>query len=157
MSTQTEPQQNSKAEALHLYGSYPFDTDETYQQGLASILGGGKLDPNSPEDLKEEMVRRTRVFYFNRITGSTITMDEAREYELSLLSSTSQSTKGVVEPNEEDRVLTFAELKELIETGNVDKIPNNKIIPERLNDAPPSESTATARKKPWETVVAAEP
>ena len=60
-------------------------------------------------------------------------MDEAREYELSLLSSTTQSTEGAVEPNDENRVLTFAELKELIETGNVDKIPNNKIIPERLN------------------------
>ena len=71
--------------------------------------------------------------YFTRITGSTITMDEAREYELSLLSSTTQSTEGAAEPNDENRVLTFAELKELIETGNVDKIPNNKIIPERLN------------------------
>ena len=60
-------------------------------------------------------------------------MDEAREYELSLLSSTTQSTEGAAEPNDENRVLTFAELKELIETGNVDKIPNNKIIPERLN------------------------
>jgi len=70
---------------------------------------------------------------FTRITGSTITMDEAREYELSLLSSTTQSTEGSTEPNDENRVLTFAELTELIETGNVDKIPNNKIIPERLN------------------------
>ena len=60
-------------------------------------------------------------------------MDEAREYELSLLSLTMQSTEGAAEPNDESRVLTFAELKELIETGNVDKIPNNKIIPERLN------------------------
>ena len=34
MSTQTEPQQNSKAEALHLYSSYPFATDETYQVGV---------------------------------------------------------------------------------------------------------------------------
>jgi len=33
MSAQTEPQQNSKAEALHLYGSYPFATDENYQVG----------------------------------------------------------------------------------------------------------------------------
>jgi len=59
-------------------------------------------------------------------------MDEAREYESSL-SSITQSTKGAVEPNDENRVLTFSELVELIETGNVDKIPNNKIIPERLN------------------------
>lgn len=92
-------------------------------------------------------------------------MDEVREYE-----SSSRAPVGEPLPNQDDenRVLTFAELKELIETGNVDKIPNNKIIPERLNvshldiafiaelvtpclqDAAPSESTATARKKPWE-------
>lgn len=33
----------------------------------------------------------------------------------------------------ENRVLTFAELKEMIETGNVDNIPNNKVIPAGLN------------------------
>ena len=69
---------------------------------------------------------------FTRITDSAITMDEAREYELSL-SSTTQPTEGAVEPNDENRVLTFSELVELIETGNVNKIPNNKIIPEKLN------------------------
>lgn len=38
MSTQTEPQQNSKAEALHMYGSYPFATDETYQVDTLNLL-----------------------------------------------------------------------------------------------------------------------
>jgi len=74
-------------------------------------------------------------------------MDEARDYELSSQQSTAEQSNG----DEETRVLTFAELKELIETGNVDKIPNNKIIPEGLNEATPSESTAALPKKPWET------
>jgi hypothetical protein len=77
-------------------------------------------------------------------------MNEARDYELLLLSrgalpNTSTSTVNdddrpasntVVDgpaTDEKNRVLTFAELKELIESGNVDKIPNNKIIPETLN------------------------
>jgi hypothetical protein len=68
---------------------------------------------------------------------------------------------------EETRVLTFSELKELIETGRTDQIPNNKAIPNVLNvgsplvsllhglltvlkDTPPSEAILLARKKPWE-------
>ncbi|KAF8960932.1 hypothetical protein BDZ97DRAFT_1277065 [Flammula alnicola] len=149
MSMQTEPQP-SKADALKAYESYPFASDETYQQGLASILTGGTLDPNSSLEVHEEMVRRTRVFYFNKITGNTITMDEALDYENSLRQSSARRDEAAASADDENRVLTFAELKELIETGNVDKIPNNKVIPEGLNDAPPSESTAPARKKPWE-------
>jgi len=51
---------------------------------------------------------------------------------------------------DESRTLTFAELKELIEQGKTDQIPNNRQIPEVINDAPPSASTAPSRKKPWE-------
>ena len=50
----------------------------------------------------------------------------------------------------EGRALTFAELKALIEEGKTDGIPNNKVIPEVINDATPSQSTAPVRKKPWE-------
>jgi len=147
MSTQTGLQKIDRADALQMYGSYPFSTDETYQQGLASILGGGTLDPSLPEDLKGETIRRARVFYFNKITGSTISIDEAREYELSLLSPI---TEGATETNDENRVWTFTELRELIESGKMDNVPNNKIIPDGLNEAIPSESIAPARKKPWE-------
>ena len=64
-----------------------------------------------------------------RITGNSITEEEARDYEL----SKQKNPTAVSGIEEENRVLTFAELKELIETGNVDKIPNNKVIPEKLN------------------------
>ncbi|KDR77108.1 hypothetical protein GALMADRAFT_246301 [Galerina marginata CBS 339.88] len=145
MSTHTDPQAG-QADILKTYASYPFDSDETYQQGLASILGGTAFDINSPLEVQEETKRRTRVFYFNKITGNSITAEEARDYELSLQNTPQEPSNA----GDEARVLTFSELKELIETGNVDKIPNNKIIPEGLNVAPPSESTAAARKKPWE-------
>lgn len=70
---------------------------------------------------------------------------------------------------EEPRVLSFAELKELIEQGKTDQIPNNRVIPNELSvrislgalilrsdmegtqKEIPSVSTAPARKKPWET------
>jgi len=88
-------------------------------------------------------------------------MNEARDYELSLLptstinddrpTSTAKDAQVNSPATDENRILTLAELKELIESGNLDKIPNNKIIPETLNDAPPSQSTAPTKKKPWET------
>ncbi|PPQ95358.1 hypothetical protein CVT26_008203 [Gymnopilus dilepis] len=133
-------------DALKAYGLYPFDDDETYQQGLASLLAGGAVATGSPPEVQEEIKRKTRVFYFNKITGNSITAEEARDYEL----SKQKNPTAVSGIEEENRVLTFAELKELIETGNVDKIPNNKVIPEKLNEAPPSASTAPTRKKPWE-------
>jgi len=140
---------DSEMPTINAYGAYPFSSDETYQQGLASILAGGTLDPNSPPEVREELERRTRVFYFNKITGSSITMDEARDYELSLPTVNGAQVNSSAS-TDENRVLTFAELKELIESGNVDKIPNNKIISESLNDAPPSQSTAPTKMKPWE-------
>ena len=61
-------------------------------------------------------------------------MNEARDYELSLHNTSSVDSAQVNSPaTDENHVLTFAELKELIESGNMDKIPNNKIIPETLN------------------------
>ncbi|KAJ7481464.1 hypothetical protein FB451DRAFT_1236139 [Mycena latifolia] len=150
------------ATPLQLYASYPFSSDEEYQNGLASIIAGGALDNNPPEDIREEILRRTRVFYFNRVTGNTISMDAAREYEWQSQQRTRASTvagpssdslaANPVPSTEGDEpvVLSFAQLQALIEAGKADQIPNNKIIPEDLNDAAPSTSVAPARKKPWE-------
>ncbi|KAJ3507369.1 hypothetical protein NLJ89_g6338 [Agrocybe chaxingu] len=90
----------------------------------------------------------------DRTSVYSITVDEAREYEQSRGSvasaSATSTTNAPVEVDEETRILTFAELKELIESGKVDQIPNNKVIPEAINEAPPSQSTVGVRKKPWE-------
>lgn len=75
-------------------------------------------------------------------------MDEAREYEYSLQARSDELARVAVEPestsapetnvHDEARVLTFAELQELIESGRVDQIPNNKVIPESLSVSLPS-------------------
>ncbi|KAF8208140.1 hypothetical protein K438DRAFT_1813486 [Mycena galopus ATCC 62051] len=144
---------------LQLYASYPFSSDEEYQNGLQSILAGGALANDPPEDVREEILRRTRVFYFNRVTGHAISMDDAREFEhaqrttgadvsdSALVSSVSADDTST---DAEAVVLSFAELQALIEAGKADQIPNNKIIPDELNDEAPSTSTAPVRKKPWE-------
>ncbi|KAJ7628345.1 hypothetical protein FB45DRAFT_918075 [Roridomyces roridus] len=160
----------SELNPLEQYASYPFSTDDEYQDGLASIVAGGALDNNPPEDIKEEILRRTRVFYFNRVTGNAITSDEAREYELSHPGTTASTSAAavlaaaaaepVISPSSESEsettpestgVLSFAQLKALIESGREELIPNNKIIPDGLNEAEPSTSAAPVRKKPWET------
>ncbi|KAJ7130311.1 hypothetical protein C8R44DRAFT_775308 [Mycena epipterygia] len=156
------PETEGAISPLQQYASYPFSSDDEYQNGLASIIAGGALDNNPPEDIREEILRRTRVFYFNRVTGNAITMDEAREYEQSQMKhrdsalaaedpSPGSLTGDTILGDAEPVVLSFAQLQALIEAGKADQIPNNKIIPEDLNDAAPSASAAAVRKKPWET------
>ncbi|PFH51165.1 hypothetical protein AMATHDRAFT_75135 [Amanita thiersii Skay4041] len=151
----------SSEDILRLYASYPFQTDDAYQQGLASLLTGLSTS-QSPED-KELFLRRSRVFYFNRVTGNSITLDQAQQAEQTFttdshnqgISATSESTGSTSSQNEaqateEVQSLTFAQLQELIAAGRLDEIPNNKIIPDKLNEEQASLSSAPARKKPWE-------
>ncbi|KAJ6463961.1 hypothetical protein C8R45DRAFT_1024749 [Mycena sanguinolenta] len=145
---------------LQQYASYPFSSDQEYQNGLQSIIAGGALANDPLENVRDEILRRTRVFYFNRMTGHAISMDEAREFEHAQHKTSEDasnpalppaaSSSGDASPDTEPVVLSFAQLQALIEAGRADEIPNNKIIPDELNDEAPSISTATVRKKPWE-------
>ncbi|KAG6889931.1 hypothetical protein C0995_013455 [Termitomyces sp. Mi166 len=163
---------SSSSSPLESYIAYPFASDETYQnvpdgrdlikQGMESLIAGGAIVDNLTPEEKEETLRRIRVFYFNRATGNALSVEEVRMYETSKKPAQhpewedqhAEGEEKAATTSDEARALTFAELQELIESGKVDQIPNNKVIPERLNEAPPSQSNAPFRKKPWE--VAAE-
>ncbi|KZP22220.1 hypothetical protein FIBSPDRAFT_953063 [Athelia psychrophila] len=132
----------SITDIIQVFRSYPFSTDEGFQEGLASILMSGVL-ADKTEDEKELILKTAEVFYFNRQDIPTV------EPSPDMGSSVSEHVV-LTSTGEESRTLTFSELKDLIEQGKTDDIPNNKIIPEAINDAPPSESVAPARKKPWE-------
>ncbi|KAI0037044.1 hypothetical protein K488DRAFT_81539 [Vararia minispora EC-137] len=80
---------------------------------------------------------------YPRLKGSSISEEDAKLAE-------EQLPAQKVEVQNEPRALSFAELQELITQGKTDQIPNNKHIPDVLNDTPPSESVAAPRKKPWE-------
>ncbi|KZT22946.1 hypothetical protein NEOLEDRAFT_1157537 [Neolentinus lepideus HHB14362 ss-1] len=150
---------NSVEDAVRMFLSYPFAEDQTYQQGLASILSSGSLEGKSEEE-QENLLRRSQIYYFNRIAQTSITLDDVLALQGSLSSAsadTIQLTNGTEHFNfttvfapEETHTLSFAELKELIEQGKTDQIPNNKTIPDALNTASPSESKSQPRKKPWE-------
>jgi len=160
--------------------AYPFTTDQVYQQGLSAILTDDVLAGKSDAE-KAELRRRAELFYFNRIFGISLTLEDIQTYEATVASAQNQissaagsdgttaaytgseaSTQQVgSEPHqyrggsegngaEEERALTFAELKVLIEEGKTDGIPNNKTIPDVINEASPSQSSVPVRKKPWE-------
>ncbi|KAI0795555.1 hypothetical protein C8Q75DRAFT_456411 [Abortiporus biennis] len=128
--------------------AYDFDRDEVYQQGLAGIIAGGALSEKSDAE-KADVLRRAPLFYFNRKFSQSLNLEDVKLYEEKI---SQQDTGSPEEPaTKEPRTLTFAELKELIEQGKTDQIPNNRVIPNDLNPANPSQSTASLRRKPWET------
>ncbi|KAI0824553.1 hypothetical protein BC628DRAFT_1378319 [Trametes gibbosa] len=144
--------------------TYPFTTDETYQQGFAGIVTSGALNEKTEEE-KTEIMLRSEVFYFNRLVGSSLTIDDARRARQARTvpqysSTESISTAAAVEVALADsdqpapQMLSLAQLKALIEEGRTDEIPNNKVIPNVLSSEPPSESRAAPPKKPWEAIVA---
>ncbi|CDO76838.1 hypothetical protein BN946_scf185033.g35 [Trametes cinnabarina] len=146
------------------FAAYPFATDEEFQQGLAGILASGALEGKSEEE-RAEILLRSEVFYFNRRTGSSLTMEDARRArQLNLREAVPPHDRVTVNPSttatlngreEEPQMLSFAQLKALIEQGRTDEIPNNKVIPNVLSSESPSESRAPPRKKPWEVSASA--
>lgn len=118
----------------------------------------------------------------HRLTGLSIAVEDVRGSTQSSSSISAASGGEASRPppevppqptedqDSETRVLSFAELKELIEQGKTDQIPHNRKIPDVINVSPvrrstdtslilrtlqqerPSESKAEIRRKPWETV-----
>jgi hypothetical protein len=60
-------------------------------------------------------------------------LEELLSFESGTRPVDSQTEHNQQDSGEEARTLTFAELKELIEQGKIDGIPNNKVIPNILN------------------------
>lgn len=111
-----------------------------------------------------ELILKTKVFYFNRyvtliplfareavtslnwasVTGHSINHEDVQDRYTADLNGfhaqsgneCSQTSLGT--DHGEKRVLTFAELRSLIEQGKTDNIPNNKIIPDILNVSGPA-------------------
>ncbi|KAJ8585261.1 hypothetical protein M405DRAFT_865537 [Rhizopogon salebrosus TDB-379] len=142
---------DGKDTGLRSFFSFPFSSDEVYQQGLADLFSRDALRGRSEVE-KAEIVLQTQLFYFNRVTGQNLTAEDVWSHQdradPRTFTETAPSSSSY--QDRENRPLTFAELKTLIEEGKTDSIPNNKDIPDTLNDAPPSTSVAPVRRKPWE-------
>jgi len=104
------------------------------KQGLADLLARDVLSGKTEVE-KAEIILRTQLFYFNRVTGQNLTAKDIRSYQDT---TDSQHFTENMDPSPtyrdgETRPLTFAELKTLIEQGKTDGIPNNKVIPDTLS------------------------
>ncbi|KAI0643946.1 hypothetical protein C8Q79DRAFT_163509 [Trametes meyenii] len=140
----------SSPTAAERFASYSFATDEEYQNGLSGIMASGVLRDKSDEE-KAEILLRTEVFYFNR---PSISIEDARRVRQNDSMHPAKTTEPLL-LQEESPMLSFAQLKTLIEQGRTDEIPNNKIIPNVLSMEAPSESKAAPPKKPWEKAAVA--
>ncbi|KIK96181.1 hypothetical protein PAXRUDRAFT_826232 [Paxillus rubicundulus Ve08.2h10] len=139
---------------LNQFYSYPFSSDEVFQQGLSGILAHTSMNEVLGTE-RSDLILKTQVFYFNRATGHNLNLEDLQAHYTADLDRSlprgNQYTRASSETQHgEAPNLTFAELKSMIEQGKTDNIPNNKIIPDTLNDAAPTRSNAPVRKKPWE-------
>jgi hypothetical protein len=90
------------------------------------------------------MQPRILVIYYSRVTGYPFTIEQALAAEQIRLPERAENHANSIDPKsstpslqedqtKEDYVLTFAELQELIAAGQVEGIPNNKVILDGLN------------------------
>ncbi|KAL5497953.1 hypothetical protein ACEPAH_2884 [Sanghuangporus vaninii] len=129
------------------FASYPFDTDEAFQEGLSSILQSVQQD-ESTSDSREDIIGRAKAFYFSSVTGHQVSWDELKS--ANTVPSPGQRSTGEHHTQNSEKVLTFTEIVSLIESNQAHLIPNNESIPGGTAEEIPSASTAERRKKPWE-------
>ncbi|KAL5520695.1 hypothetical protein ACEPAF_2697 [Sanghuangporus sanghuang] len=132
------------------FASYPFDTDEAFQEGLSSILESVVQQGESTSDSREDIIGRAKAFYFSSVTGYQVTWDELKS--ANTVPSPGQRSTGEHHTQNDEKVLTFAEIVSLIESNQAHLVPNNESIPGGTTEEIPSASTAERRKKPWELV-----
>jgi hypothetical protein len=65
--------------------------------------------------------------FAERISGKQITLEQVKAH---VQEPPPVSERG---DDSQSRILTFTELQQLIQSGKMDQIPNNKVIPDKLN------------------------
>ncbi|KAI9569334.1 hypothetical protein HD554DRAFT_2171489 [Boletus coccyginus] len=149
------PEAERRQCVLDHFHTFPFSSDEAFQQGLSGILAHESTS-QIPDNERSELILKTKIFYFNRVTGHNISLEDIHQARCTAdlnrfhAQSGNEFRTSSGAEHGEMRTLTFAELKSLIEQGKTDDIPNCNIIPDTLNDGVPSESTVPLRRKPWE-------
>ncbi|KAG2175479.1 hypothetical protein INT43_001126, partial [Umbelopsis isabellina] len=120
--------------------------------GLPSLLNN---QAGKSEDDRNELIQKAKWFYYTKF----ITSFDYNEYQ-----QWCKDTKGNINTSDNKNAsientspqelnhppvrLTFQEIVEKIEKG--EEIPGIKQIPNKLNEASPSEAKLAARPKPWE-------
>ncbi|KDQ12527.1 hypothetical protein BOTBODRAFT_417895 [Botryobasidium botryosum FD-172 SS1] len=168
MSTQSQSLGSdiTASSAYEGFNSYDFASDETFQQGLSSIIGpiqegGGSVDDST--------VGRAKAFYFSKVTGQDISWDGYLAWREANGLGTPSSAHPTQEPepkttdpsvstgsggmDDAPLPMSFSAIAELISTGNLHLVPNNKLIPDGLNSQEPSKPQQKVPRKPWEAAI----
>lgn len=96
------------------------------------------MEGKSSEE-KDEIVGRAKAFYFSKKAGVSVSWDDIK---------LTADDKAIPD---DARPLTFAQLSDLIQSGQTHLIPNNKEIPDDTNpDQPSASNVKDIPKKPWE-------
>lgn len=80
-------------------------------------------------------INRITDYHCLSVTGHSITLNDTLEYEKSFdeLTPDVGASRCLASSPDESRILTFSEIKALIEQGKIDQIPNNEHIPDAIN------------------------
>jgi len=147
----------SSAEALTAFRQYDFDSDQAFGAGLRTILESMPPETDQPSRQRAELA--AKVFYFNRVTGSNVEVGDVSQPEnlpddptiAADSASAALSSRTTIQPEDDAPYPpSFARLAELITSNQTDLIPNNELIPDRVEEGAGSASTQEARRKPWE-------
>ncbi|CAM0137723.1 unnamed protein product [Umbelopsis sp. WA50703] len=123
------------------------------QSGLPSLLNN---QTGKSEDERHAMIQKAKWFYYTKFVTSfdyneyqqwckNVKCNNTNTSDNKIDSTENSSTQ---EPDQTPPRLTFQEIVEKIEKG--EEIPGIKQIPNKLNEAAPSEAKLAARPKPWE-------
>ncbi|KAI8577095.1 hypothetical protein K450DRAFT_253619 [Umbelopsis ramanniana AG] len=140
--------------AFQAFDHYDFDKDDRFQAGLPSLL---KNQEGKTESERLELIQRARWFYYTKFVQA-FDYTEYQQWKINRNPTDNnisdkqddpvQAKDSSTDDNETPKRLTFQEIVERIEKG--EEIPGIKQIPNKLNEAAPSEAKLSARPKPWE-------
>ncbi|KAJ3774606.1 hypothetical protein FB446DRAFT_464817 [Lentinula raphanica] len=142
---------------LAQYLAFPFESDVNFKNGLSDIVSVAGVSSDVPEDTLQAM----RVFYFNRMTGHSLSVADVQAHEMKKAGtrdspSSFPNTAGADSEPHDTIPLSFEQIKALIEAERFDEIPNNKTISAELNPVSTGRSAVRPPKKPWEKDIRSE-
>ncbi|KND00906.1 uncharacterized protein SPPG_04006 [Spizellomyces punctatus DAOM BR117] len=153
------------------FTAYNWDKDQRFQQGLQSILTKSYDDSAK----KEEAIEKAKCFYYSKFfrpinylqylkwktdqSSASPSPDMSNDIMPTVASQSSTGEKeeknDILPQPSEQKVSepqyprSFQELCEMVARG--EEVPGIRTIPNKINEAPPSESHLAPRRKPWET------
>ncbi|KAI9598972.1 hypothetical protein BDF19DRAFT_429696, partial [Syncephalis fuscata] len=150
----------SQIEIYKAFEAYDFDNDTRFQAGLQSLLG---KDTSTHQEVSlADKTERAQWFYYNRFI-TEFDYDVYRQWKQSTGNQAVLDKNTVDAPDEQiDTTVSneqvdsdaptyphsFQAICELIAAGQ--PVPGIRMIPNQLNEQPPSQSNLAPRRKPWE-------